>query len=234
MNRHTHKWEEKGIYFICKECNRKKLVTKDGIGVRKDGKKYTVRPHRDRFFYPYEWMKFFDSLTRDRQKMTFDVLINTGARINEAQNIKVNDIDFQRKTLVLRVTKIKAVLGEKSPRPRIISISSQFCKRLNKYIKDNQLKSDDNLNLLTETASLYVIKSKMKKIVDDYFMFAPHSVRKTHGNYLKALQCTSDTEICKRMGHDMGTFLNHYVSPDIFDFKDKQNMRLILGDLYSR
>jgi len=54
--------------------------------IRKDGMKYTVRNNRDRFFYPNEWMKFYDKL-KNNQKMTFDFLINTGARINEARNV---------------------------------------------------------------------------------------------------------------------------------------------------
>ena len=55
-------------------------------GIRKDGLKYSVRNNRDRFFYPNEWMNFYDKL-KNNQKMTFDFLINTGSRINEARHI---------------------------------------------------------------------------------------------------------------------------------------------------
>ena len=71
---------------------------------RGNGIKYTVRNNRDRFFFPDEWMIFYDQLS-NRQKVTFETLINTGARIMEIQNVKVEDIDFERNNLVLRVTK---------------------------------------------------------------------------------------------------------------------------------
>jgi len=41
-------------------------------------------------------------------------------------------------------------------------------------------------------------------------------------------------EICTRLGHDYNTFLNNYASPNIFNYQDKLNMRLILGDLYTK
>lgn len=202
--------------------------------MRKNGKTYTVRANRDRFFYPNEWMKFFDNL-HPNQSLTFDALMALGARINEIINIKVGDIDFERNTIILRVTKVKARKGEKNPRPRTISISSQFAKRLKKYVVDNKLKNDDKLGLLSPSAAHTAMKVTLQKIgIKDWYMFSIHNIRKTHGNYLKALQATSESEICKRLGHDYNTFLKAYVSSDIFTFKDKQDMRLILGDLYQR
>ena len=44
------------------------------IGIRRNGRKYSVRDHRDKFFYPFEWMKFFDALNK-KQKFTFRFLI---------------------------------------------------------------------------------------------------------------------------------------------------------------
>ena len=61
-------------------------------------------------------------------------------------------------------------------------------------------------------------------------MFSTHNIRKTHGNWLKALGKDA-LEICTRLGHDYNTFIKSYGSPDIYSFKDKGNMRMILGDL---
>ena len=77
------------------------------VGTKKDGRQYSVRTNRDRFFFPAEWMRFDDAL-KDSQKLTFDFLINTGARINEARHVKVCDIDFVNKRVILRVTKNKS------------------------------------------------------------------------------------------------------------------------------
>jgi len=199
--------------------------------IRKDGMKYTVRNNRDRFFYPNEWMKFYDKL-KNNQKMTFDFLINTGARINEARNVKIGDIDFERNNIILRVTKIKAIKGEKNPHPRTIGVSSQFIKRLRAYIKDKNLDNDTTLGLLGTPAANIAMKLTLQRIgVADWQMFSIHNIRKTHGNWLKALG-VDGAEICLRLGHDYNTFLKAYGSPDIFNFKDMQDMRLILGDLH--
>ena len=67
--------------------------------------------------------------------------------------------------------------------------------------------------------------------IKDGVIFSVHNVRKTHGNYLKALGVEAN-EICLRLGHDYNTFLRSYGSPDVFNMKDMQNIRFLLGDLY--
>lgn len=199
--------------------------------IRKNGKSYSVRANRDRFFFPDEWMKFYDNL-KENQKMTFDMLINTGARINEIAHVKVCDIDFERNNIELKVTKVKARKAEKKPRPRTINISSQFSKKLKKYIKDKGLSDENYLGILSTPAANIALKVTLQRIeIKDWYMFSIHNIRKTHGNYLKALGIDG-AEICTRLGHDYNTFLKSYSSPDIFNFQDKANMRLILGDLY--
>ncbi len=217
-------------------------------GFKSDGTKYSVRDNRDRFFYPNEWMKFFDNL-KDGQRFTFDYLMNLGCRINEGIHTTKGDVDFNRRTIILRVTKVKAKKGEKNPRPRTIKISSQFVRKLNSILKDkpnnyqfgkcsekscpycNNLQQKDFI-MLSAPATHIALKNTLKKIkIKDWYMFSTHNIRKTHGNYLKALGIEMG-EICSRLGHDYNTFLKSYVSADIFSFKDKQDMRLILGDLY--
>lgn len=202
-------------------------------GTLKDGKKYSVRENRDRYFFPNEWMKFYDSL-RKSQKMTFDILINTGARFNEVAHIKVGDIDFERGNIILRKTKIKAREGERNPRPRIISISNNFSKRLHSYVKQRKLSIDNYLGLLSRPATHLCLKNHLKAIgIVDYYMISIHNIRKTHGNWLKALGIDAG-EICTRLGHTYAIFLKHYASSNIFNFRDLQNMRLVLGDLYQK
>ena len=203
------------------------------VGIKSDGEKYSVRDNRQRFFYPNEWMKFYDIL-KANQKMTFDILVNTGARINEVRNVKVGDIDFERNNIILRVTKVKAIKGEKNPKPRTIGVSSQFIKRLRAYIKDNNLDNNSTLGLLSTPGANIGMKLALQRSgVKDWYMFSIHNIRKTHGNWLKALGIDG-AEICLRLGHDYNTFLKSYGSPDIFNFKDMQDMRLILGDLYQQ
>jgi integrase len=203
------------------------------VGVKSDGTKYSVRDNRDKFFFPNEWMTFFDVIKKS-QKMPFDFLINTGCRVNEGLHVQVQDCDLIRGNIILRVTKVKAKKGEKNPRPRTVSISEQFAKRLKHYIIENNLKNEDYLFNISKPGMHLALKRGLAKAqIKEAWMFSLHNIRKTHGNYLKALGIETG-EICTRLGHDFNTFLRSYSSPDIFSYKDKQDMRLILGNLYQK
>lgn len=198
---------------------------------KSNGVKYSVRTDRSRYFFPEEWLKFYEQI-KDDKKPIFDVLINTGARIDEALNIKVGDFDWERNNLTLKVTKAKASKGEKVGRRRTFTISSQFARRMRAYIKDNNLKEGDLLFSVTQQAVFQNLKRNLKKAkIEDWYNFSLHNIRKTHGNYLKALDIKAE-EICLRLGHDFNTYLKHYGSSNIFDRKDKQIMIKILGDVY--
>lgn len=201
------------------------------VGVKKDGKSYSVRDDRSRYFFPEEWIKFYDTIKEEKQPI-FDCLINTGARIEEALNIKPKDFDWERNNLTLRVTKMKAAKGERIGKPRTFVISSQFARRMRAYINKNKLNDNDLLFPITKQAVSQLMKRILKKIeVKDWYNFSLHNIRKTHGNYLKALGIDSG-EICYRLGHDLNTFIKHYGSANIFDRKDKTLMVKILGDVY--
>jgi len=189
----------------------------------KSGKDYTIRSNRDRFFYPEEWEKFFDVL-KPMQKFTFNFLINTGARINEARNVQPFDIDLERKRIVLRITKVKAKKKEKNPRPRIIPISTQFAK----YLKNKSGKI-----LSTPAANIALKKALIKSGVKDWKMFSIHNIRKTLETWLMALDIDG-LKITAHMGHSLVTAAGHYISPDVFSWEEKSKMRMIIGDLYQR
>ena len=196
----------------------------------KNGKPYTIRDNRDRFFFPGEWDRFWEQL-KWMQKPTFWIMLNTGARINEVRHLKPEDCDIQNKRLILKVTKIKARKHESRPRPRIIPISSQFAKWLRKHIREN---GKINFGILSTPGANLAMKRALKRAgFKDYMMFSTHNIRKTHGNWLKALGIDG-TEICTRLGHDYNTFIRSYSSPDIFSAEEKLKMRDLLGDLYGK
>ena len=201
--------------------------------MRSSGRSYSVRSNRDRFFFPDEWMKFIDN-SKSKQKFTFKFLINTGARINEARNVKVSDIDLERKRIVLRITKIKAKKKEKSPRPRIIPVSIQFAKYLKKHIRENKLEQDNYLGILsTPAANIGMKKALQNAGIKDWQMFSIHNIRKTLEIWLMALAVDGLT-ITAHVGHSMQTAAGHYISPDVFSWEEKSKMREIIGDLYRR
>jgi len=225
-----------------------KLIDGIKIGIKSNGKKYTVRDYRNRYFFPDEWNEFFEKINLEKN-FIFEVLINTGARIEEALCIKTNNIRHDRNYLTLYVTKIRSKKGETKSSPRDISFSSSFSRKLKKYISTNNLKDGDYLflnnskkyetraDLKKETSSKksaisQLMKRCLKKTkIKDYYNFSLHNIRKTHGMWLKALDVKFE-EICKRLGHDANTYLKHYGSADIFERRDRQMMINLLGDIY--
>ncbi len=200
-------------------------------GIKSDGVKYSVRDDRSRFFYPEEWTKFMSNIKPDN-KLIFETLLQTGARIEEALNIKPKDFDWDRHNVNLRVTKIKARKNERVGKARNIPVSSQYIRKAKSYINRKNLKDDELLFPITKQAVWQMLRRKLVKAeIKDYWNFGLHNIRKTHGNWLKALEIRAE-EICTRLGHDFNTYLKHYGSPNIFDRKDKIQMVNILGDVY--
>lgn len=205
--------------------------------IKRGNHDYTVRVYRHRFFFPDEWMAFYDKL-KPKQRPTFEVLINTGARIMEAQNIKVQDIDLERQNIVLRVTKRivnKPGVSKTGERKiRILTISTKFKKYLKKIISEYDLKPNDYLPILkTSSANTAMKKALQKAGIPDYMMFSLHNVRKTLETWLVSLNIDS-FKIVKHFGHSMTIAARHYVSPDIFSWEERKQMREIIGDLYAR
>lgn len=201
------------------------------VGIKKDGTKYSVRTDRSAYFFPDRWELFFKIIKIEKQPI-FDALISSGARIEEALNIKPEDFDWERNNLTLKVTKTKAKKGEVAGKKRTFQISSQFARRMRKYINDNNIQQGHVLFPITKQAVAQMFKRGLQKAeFKDWYMFSLHNIRKTHGNWLKALDISSD-EICLRLGHDHNTYLKHYGSASIFDRKDKMLMIKILGDVY--
>ena len=199
----------------------------------KTGERRTTKTDKNRFFFPKEYCEFEDAL-KPKQKFSVKFLFNTGARINEALHVKVNDIDFSNNRLVLRVTKAKAVKHERIGRIRTIPISSQFSKYLKKYVNDNKLKSNDYLRILKNSALNQAYKKAGKKIqMKDWWNISSHTFRKTLETWLMALGVDA-LPLTAHIGHDIKTASQYYVSPDIFSWEEKTLMREILGDLYQR
>ena len=213
-------------YFAGQRSTKEKL--------RSNGRKYTIRANRNRFFFPDEWMVFYDNL-KPKQKITFHILINTGARIMEAQHIQVKDIDLERNIIILTKTKrrLKKIGGkETESKIRPLTISTQFTKYLKKIIKKNNLNPTDKLPILsTPAANIGMKKALIKAGIKDYDMFSVHNVRKTLESWLSALEIPIN-KLTKHFGHSLVIADKHYVSPDIFSFEDKQMMRQIIGDLF--
>lgn len=216
------------------------VLGKPGLfqGIKSDGKIYTVRADRLRYFFPNEWLKFLGCIKESRV-ILFETLLQTGARIEEALNLKPDDFTWDNNSVKLRVTKSKAKKGESKVlggRQRSFNVSSQYCRKLRKYIREDKIKDDDYLFKITKQAVSQMLKRGVEKSGLKPWEFSLHNIRKTSGMWLKTVQRRGEdldvSEICMRQGHDYETFLKHYGSPSIFTDRDRDMIVEILGDMY--
>lgn len=201
--------------------------------IRSNGRSYHLKEPKNRkaFFYPDEWMKFY-SLLKDKQKICFDILINTGCRINEARFITPADIDNERNVLNIRITKVRAREGEKTPMGRRIPISTEFKALLLRYAKNNNMKQDDCFPMLSTPRIGTIIKLNCNLInKKEWRDMSAHNTRKTFESWLFALGIES-FKIAGHLGHNLTIASKHYVGADIFSAADRIIIRRILGDLY--
>lgn len=188
----------------------------------------------NRFFFPDEWKKFIKSLSppKYRNKMLYELQFHTGARFDEVVHLRPIDFDFERNNVRLWKTKTKARKGEKVGKPRTISLSTQFAKKMKKFCVDKV--PDEYLFKVSQAGYNQLLKRKLLfHNVKDYKIFSSHNIRKTHGMYLKAMGIDI-AEICTRLGHDYNTYIKHYGSADVFSEKDMRAIKDLMGDLYYR
>jgi len=197
----------------------------------KDGRNYTIRLDRHRFFFPDEWKKFVNAL-KEKKRPLFEFIFNTGARFDEAAHIRPCDVDFEKCNVRLWKTKTKVKKGESYGKPRVVSISTQYARKLKKWA--NNFQNEDYMFKCSIQAANQLLKRTLKKIgIKDWYNFSTHNIRKTHGMYLKALGIDI-AEICTRLGHDYNTYISHYGSADVFSDSDMRKIKELLGDLYMR
>lgn len=184
------------------------------------------------FLYPIDWKNFLKSIDKSKNKVLYELQINTGARFDEVLHLRPIDFDFERNNVRLWKTKTKAKKGEKVGKPRTISLSTEFGKRIKRFCSDK--KPDEYLFKVSQAGYNQLLKRKLEKLkVLNATDFSSHNIRKTHGMYLKALGIDI-AEICTRLGHDYNTYIKHYGSADVFSEKDMRGIREMLGDLYFR
>jgi integrase len=193
-----------------------------------------MKKDNNRFLFPEEvkaFLKLIDS-AKYKFSLMYELQLQTGARFDEVAHLRPVDFDFDRNNVRLWKTKTKAKKGEKVGKPRTISISTIFARKIKKYCKD--LNPEEYLFKVTQAGYNQLLKRKLLELkIKASEEFSSHNLRKTHGMYLKALGIDL-AEICTRLGHDYNTYIKHYGSADVFSEKDMRGIRDFLGDLYFR
>lgn len=193
-----------------------------------------MKTDNNRFLFPDEVKAFLKLIEKNKFKnsLLYELQLQTGGRFDEVRHTRPCDFDFDRNILRLWKTKTKAKKGEKTGKPRTISLSTTFAKKMKKFCSDK--KPDEFLFKVSQAGYNQLLKKKLLKLnLKDSNEFSSHNLRKTHGMYLKALGIDI-AEICTRLGHDYDTYIKHYGSADIFSEKDMRGIREFLDDLYIR
>lgn len=181
--------------------------------------------NKKRFFYPDEFERMLDYLNKN-QRYTAIVLINTGARINEARHIKPGNLSSERKSIILEKTKVRARRGERVSEPRIIAVSDKFFRYLKANIDSHRILSTSSFNKAIKEACEEASIPKPEE-------FSAHKFRKTFGTWMLALG-VDGFKLAQHLGHTPNELSRDYATNDIFSHKDKQIMRGILGNLPER
>ena len=196
--------------------------------IKSNGQTYSIRISRERIFSPKEWNLFLINVKKEK-RLIFEFLLNTGARISEAINVKKEDINFKESYLTLKVVKKRTPYSDGDERK--IKISSQLLKKLK--VECNKIKAGEKLFNVSKTSVSQLMKRAMKKSkIEDYWNFSLHNIRKTSESWLVFLNVNS-LIVLKRLGHNQSTALKHYIQPEIYDNKYRWGARLLLGDLYA-
>ena len=142
--------------------------------------------------------------------------------------------------LINEKEKIVAIVpgSYKPPHKGHLDMIKQYSKRADEvYV----LISDPKKPRTTSTGK--VITAKMSKKLFDLYLkkaglknyhdISSHTFRKTLEVWLMALGVDA-LPLTAHIGHEITTAAQYYVSPDIFSYEEKKQMRDIIGDLYGR
>ena len=205
------------------------------VAVKK--RNYRKKDDLKRFFYPREYLNCLNKINNDKHKFWIELLVHTGARINEARGIQIRDIDLEKETINLRQTK-----GRKVKKNRMIQISSYLKGRIEIYIKNNNLgaydflmQNPDENNKTPSTVGMDKIVKKFARDggIKDWVDFSCHNLRKTLEQWGVALNINVLT-LQAHMGHTIDVASTHYVGMNLMTSEDKSLAKAIIDNLWQK
>lgn len=221
----------------------------------RNGRDYTVRKDRRRYFFPDEWNSFIKEVKNKEHRFFFITAIMTGGRIMEILNLRYKDINLERQTITFSIVKQRKAKKNfyATGKTRSFMVSSEFISEYKSFTRgktinpndymflDNKKLPDGYSELDNEARKKYykstvvsysnMLKRKLKKAgIKDYYNFSPHNLRKTYGMWMRTFSIPF-AELCYRMGHDMETYLAHYGSSLIFTQEEYRKIQKIMGDV---
>lgn len=196
-------------------------------------RKYRLKTNKKRFFYPKEWLKFMSVINNDEHKFMFEFLLHTGMRFDEASNVHIQDIDFERETIFVRKPK-RGAGGSLVAKQRTIQISTYFKNRVQAYAKSKGLKSNNTFEFPTiQHADKLIKKYAAGAGIPDSLDFSCHNVRKTLENWLIALNINT-MAITSHQGHTIDVAQAFYTANQLMNQEDKYLIKTILDNLLQK
>ena len=256
---HLHQPQEEESLSLHKKSTKLDLhhTDREGLltGKKTDGRNYSVRLDRRRYFFPNEWNSFISEIKNPKHKFFFVACIHTGGRVMEILNLRNKDIDVDRSTVKFEIIKQRKAKKNfyGTGKARGFFVSSEFIRKYKSFVRGKNINPDhyiflenkklpENYNKLNnqDRKKYYVskvvsysniLKRKLKKIgIKDYYNFSLHNIRKTYGMWMRTFNIEI-AEICYRMGHDVDTYLAHYGSSLIFTESERREISKIMGDV---
>jgi len=243
---------------VC-SCGKKKLALVESgtpgimVGMRSDGKKYSVRQNRMRYLFPDEWKKIESLLKKDHHTLLYNTLLHTGARIMEALHLKPSSFNFERETVNFTVVKQRKAKRQyyATKTGREFFVSPNYLKKIKRFIVKHKIEDDqyiflDNSRLPANYDSLEnkekkkyyhpatvsygaMLRRKCRKAkLKNPDEIALHNLRKTYGSVMRVFQLEV-AEICYRLGNDQDTFMTHYGSSLIYTRDEILEWQRIFG-----
>jgi site-specific recombinase XerD len=123
-----------------------------------------------------EIVAFLNGITNEFHKMLFNFLFETGARVSEALNVKMSDLDFYNKTVKLYTLKRKS-----KNVVRILTISDFLINRILIYEKKKDLKPTD-YTFTKKTGSPAISIQAVNNAIKKYFVSILGENYKTMGH----------------------------------------------------
>jgi len=96
-----------------------------------------VTPIRDLKGYlePEQVERLIDAATNPRDKLLIRILWRTGIRVSELIGIKVSDVDFESRAIVIKVQKMRKKDGKTTERRRVVPIDQDTLDMVEEYLK---------------------------------------------------------------------------------------------------
>ena len=142
-----------------------------------------------------EICRLIDVTLNRKHKLMISMLYATGVRVSELVNIKVNDVDFSRKLLLVREGK-----GNKD---RYTILSDKVINKLHKYLDTRKITSnyvfETHKGHVTSATVQAVLKNAKKKAKIDKIV-TPHVLRHSFATHLRD-SGVQDSDIQKLLGH---------------------------------